>query len=134
LIYSLSVHRLVQRLGQIGLAALGGALLAASYVTLAFEPTAFIAPLAITAIGLGFYMLHNTLQTNATQMTPEARGTAVSLFSASLYLGQTAGVAAGGLIFDRFTAVPLFLIAALCLLGLGVWFSRQLVRRRARGV
>jgi YNFM family putative membrane transporter len=134
LIYSLSVHRLVQRFGQIGLAALGGALLAAAFVTLAFEPTAFLAPLAITAIGLGFYMLHNTLQTNATQMTPEARGTAVAIFSASLYLGQTAGVAAGGLIFDRFTAVPLFLIAALCLLGLGVWFSRQLKRRRVQGI
>ncbi|MBI2716238.1 MAG: MFS transporter [Rhizobiales bacterium] len=134
LIYSLSVHRLVQRFGQIGLAALGGALLAGAYVTLAFEPTALLAPLAITAIGLGFYMLHNTLQTNATQMTPEARGTAVSLFSASLYLGQTAGVAAGGVIFDRFTAVPVFLTAAVLLLALGVWFSRQLVRRRERGV
>ena len=133
LIYSLSVHRLVQRLGQIGLAALGGALLAAAYVTLAFEPTAFLAPLAITAIGLGFYMLHNTLQTNATQMTPEARGTAVSLFSASLYLGQTAGVAVGGLIFDRFTAVPLFLTAALLLLALAVWFSRALRARSVSG-
>jgi MFS transporter, YNFM family, putative membrane transport protein len=131
LIYSLSVHRLVPRLGQVGLAATGGALLAAAYVTLALEPNAWLAPLAITATGLGFYMLHNTLQTNATQMTPEARGTAVSLFSAALYLGQTAGVAAGGFIFDRFTAVPLFLIAALCLLGLGVWVSRELVRRRA---
>ncbi len=57
-------------------------------------------------------MLHNTLQTNATQMTPEARGTAVAIFSSALYLGQTAGVAAGGVIFDRFTAVPLFLVAA----------------------
>jgi YNFM family putative membrane transporter len=134
LIYSLSVRRLVQRFGQIGLAALGGALLAAAFVTLAFEPTAFLAPLAITAIGLGFYMLHNTLQTNATQMTPEARGTAVSVFSASLYLGQTAGVAAAGVIFDHFTAVPVFLIAAVCLVALGVWFSRQLARRRDEGI
>ena len=129
LIYSLSVSRLVQYFGQIGLAALGGALLAAAYVTLAFEPQAWTAPLAIMAIGLGFYMLHNTLQTNATQMTPEARGTAVAIFSASLYLGQTAGVAAAGLIFDRFTAVPVFLTAAVFLLALGVWFSRQLKRR-----
>ena len=134
LIYSLSVHRLVQRFGQTGLAWLGGALLAGAYVTLAFEPTALLAPLAITAIGLGFYMLHNTLQTNATQMTPEARGTAVSLFSASLYLGQTAGVAAGGVIFDRFTAVPVFMGAAVLLLALGLWFSRQLKRRRAQGI
>ena len=129
LIYSLTVPMLVGRFGQVGLAALGGALLAAAFVTLAFEPTAFIAPVAITVIGLGFYMLHNTLQTNATQMTPEARGTAVAIFSASLYLGQTAGVAAGGLIIDRFTAVPLFLIAASVLLALSLWFARQLKRR-----
>jgi predicted MFS family arabinose efflux permease len=131
LIYSLSVRRLVQRFGPVGLAALGGALLAFAFVILAFEPVYWLAPLAITAVGLGFYMLHNTLQTNATQMTPEARGTAVSIFSAALYLGQTAGVAAGGVVFDRFTAVPVFLIAAATLLALGLWFSRQLRQRAA---
>jgi len=131
LIYSLTVPALVGRFGQAGLATLGGTLLAGAFVTLAFEPTAFIAPLAITAIGLGFYMLHNTMQTNATQMTPEARGTAVSLFSASLYLGQTAGVAAAGAAFDRFTAVPVFVIAAAGLLVLGFLFSRQLKVRGA---
>jgi MFS transporter, YNFM family, putative membrane transport protein len=131
LIYSLTVPLLVGRFGQVGLAMLGGALLAGAFVTLAFEPTAFAAPVAITAIGLGFYMLHNTLQTNATQMTPEARGTAVSVFSAALYLGQTAGVATSGVIFDRLTAVPLFLIAAGGLLALALWFARQLKRRRA---
>ena len=134
LIYSLTVPLLVGRFGQAGLATLGGTLLAASFVTLAVEPTAFFAPVAITAIGLGFYMLHNTLQTNATQMTPEARGTAVSVFSASLYLGQTAGVAVAGGLFDRFTAVPVFLAAAAGLLVLGFWFSRQLTRRRERGI
>jgi YNFM family putative membrane transporter len=134
LIYSLSVRRLVSRFGQIGLAAGGGVLLAAAYVTLAVSPHPWIAPFAITAIGLGFYMLHNTLQTNATQMTPEARGTAVSIFSAALYLGQTAGVAAGGVVFDRFTAVPVFLSAAAALLALGLWFSWKLRRRSAHGV
>ncbi|MSP31758.1 MAG: MFS transporter [Pseudolabrys sp.] len=129
LIYSLSVRVLVNRFGPVGLAAGGGALLALAYVTFAFEPYYWIAPIAITATGLGFYMLHNTLQTNATQMTPEARGTAVAIFSSALYLGQTAGVAAGGVVFDRFTAVPVFLSAAIILLALGMWFSRQLVRR-----
>ena len=129
LLYSLSVHVLVNRLGPAGLAAGGGAMLAIAYVTLAFEPQASIAPIAITSIGLGFYMLHNTLQTNATQMTPEARGTAVAIFSSALYLGQTAGVAIGGVMFDRFTAVPVFLTAAVILLAMGVWFSRQLKRR-----
>jgi len=132
LLYSLSVHVLVNRLGPAGLAAGGGALLALAYITLAFEPAAWIAPIAITTIGLGFYMLHNTLQTNATQMTPEARGTAVAIFSSALYLGQTAGVAINGAIFDRFTAVPVFLTAAVVLLALALWFSRQLVRRRTQ--
>jgi len=132
LIYSLSVRALVNRFGQTGLAAGGGALLALAYLTLAFEPHYWMAPAAILTIGLGFYMLHNTLQTNATQMTPQARGTAVAIFSASLYLGQTAGVAAGGVIFDRFTAVPVFLIAAAVLLALALWFARQLKRRRSQ--
>jgi YNFM family putative membrane transporter len=133
LLYSLSVHQLVNRFGPVGLAGGGGGLLALAYVILAFEPVYWIAPGAIVIIGLGFYMLHNTLQTNATQMTPEARGTAVAIFSSALYLGQTAGVALGGVIFDRFTAVPVFLTAGAVLLALGVWFSRQL-RRRSEAV
>jgi predicted MFS family arabinose efflux permease len=134
LLYSLSVRVLVNRLGQVGLASSGSALLAFAFAVLAFEPHAYVAPLAITMTGLGFYMLHNTLQTNATQMVPEARGTAVAIFSSALYLGQTVGVALGGAIFDRFTAVPVFLIAAAGLLALGLWFARELVRRRELGV
>ena len=129
LIYSLSVRVLVNRLGQIGLAIAGGALLALAYITLAFAPHYWIAPAAITLTGLGFYMLHNTLQTNATQMTPQARGTAVAIFSSALYLGQTAGVAAGGAVFDRFTAVPLFVISGVVLLALSLGFARRLKQR-----
>ncbi len=83
------------------------------------------------AIGLGFYMLHNTLQTNATLMTPQARGTAVGLFSSALYIGQTAGVAAGAVAYDRFGAVPLFLGTAAALPVLAVWFARELRRHQA---
>jgi YNFM family putative membrane transporter len=60
-------------------------------------------------------MLHNTLQTNATQMTPQARGTAVGLFSSALYVGQTAGVAAGAVVIDRAGAPPLFPATAIAL-------------------
>jgi len=129
LIYSASVHVLVSRLRQSGLAAGGGMMLAFAFALLAIEWHAWIAPVAIAAVGLGYYMLHNTLQTNATQMTPEARGTAVAIFSSALYLGQTSGVAAGGIIFDRLTAVPLFLLAAIVLLLLGLAFARTLTRR-----
>ena len=130
LIYSLSVRALVNRLGQIGLVTSGCVLLALSYLTIAFTPQAYVAPFAIMAIGLGYYMLHNTLQTNATQMTPQARGTAVATFSSALYLGQTLGVAINGIVFDHFGSLPVFAIAAAGLLGLGLWFARALRQRQ----
>ena len=134
LIYSLSVRRLVERLGQIGLVTAGGVLLALAYTTIAFAPHAYFAPFAITVIGVGFYMLHNTLQTNATQMTPEARATAVGIFSAALYFGQTFGVAINAPIFDRFSAVPVFVISGAGLLALGLWLAHVLRQRRAAGL
>jgi len=130
LIYAGLVKILVRRLGQIGLAIGGSLVLAAAYVTLAGSPAWWLAPAATTAIGLGFYMLHNTLQTNATQMTPEARGTAVALFSSALYVGQTAGVALGALVIDRVGAVPLFLGAAAAIPALALWFAGELKRHR----
>jgi len=129
MIYSLSVHLLFDRFGQVGLAATGGVMLALAYAVLAVEPHYWIAPIAITAIGLGFYMLHNTLQTNATQMTPEARGTAVAIFSSAIFVGQTAGVGIGSLLIDRLGAVPLFVGTAAAIPILAIWFARQLRHR-----
>jgi predicted MFS family arabinose efflux permease len=128
LAYSLSVRVLVARFGQRGLAINGGLLLAVAFLSLAAAPW-WLAPASVAAIGFGFYMLHNTLQTNATQMTPEARGTAVGLFSSALYIGQTAGVAAGALVFDRYMGVPLFVAAAILLPLLGFWFAHELRQR-----
>jgi MFS transporter, YNFM family, putative membrane transport protein len=131
LIYAGLVGSFVYRLGQTGLAIIGGLVLAAAYVVLAVEGVWWLAPIAVTAIGLGFYMFHNTLQTNATQMTPEARGTAVAIFSSGLYFGQTAGVAAGALVIDRFGAIPLFVATAVAFPVLAVWFAHELRRQRA---
>src|SRR5262249_20546136 len=117
------------RFGQAGLAIFGGTLLGLAYLTLAIGAAWWLAPLAVAAIGLGFYALHNTLQTNATQMTPQARGTAVAIFSSAIYLGQMIGVAAGALVFDRFTAVPLFAGTALVLPLVAWWFATKLKQR-----
>lgn len=75
-------------------------------------------------------MLHSTLQTNATQMAPEARGLAVSTFANALFLGQAVGITASGLLVDRYGFVPSYLIAAGGLLVLGLAFARLLDRRR----
>ncbi len=129
LIYAGLVKFFVLRLGQVRLAIAGGFVIALGYVVLCLAPAWWFAPLGTGAIGLGFYMLHNTLQTNATQMTPQARGTAVAIFSSAIFIGQTAGVAIGSLLIDRFGAVLLFLISAVLLPMLSLWFGRILSLR-----
>ena len=130
LAYTFAVRLLVNRLGQIGLVIAGGALVSSGFLILSFQPVWWFAPLATTLIGLGFYMVHNTFQTNATQMAPQARGTALAIFSSALYMGITAGVAAAAPVVDRFTAVPVFLISAIGFPLLCAVFARGLAKRR----
>jgi MFS transporter, YNFM family, putative membrane transport protein len=129
LLFAGLVKILVLRLGQTGLAIAGGFLIAIAYVELAVTPVWWLAPVATAAIGLGFYMLHNTMQTNATQMTPEARGTAVGIFSSAIFVGQTVGVGIGSLLIDNVGAVPLFVGTAVAIPILAVWFAGQLRHR-----
>ncbi|MGB6534587.1 MAG: MFS transporter [Xanthobacteraceae bacterium] len=130
LVYAGLVKLFVHRLGQVRLAISGGFILAAGYLTLAAAPAWWFAPLATIAIGLGFYMLHNTLQTNATQMTPHARATAVAIFSSAIFIGQTVGVFIGSLMIDRLGAPPLFVASAVALPIVAAWFAGELRRHQ----
>lgn len=123
LIFAAGSRTLVGRLGETGLARAGAALMAAGLLLLALSPTWWTALPACVSTGLGFYMLHNTLQTNATQMAPQARGAAVSLFANAFFLGQTVGVALMAVAVERVgTAVGIAACAPL-LLALGIWFA-----------
>jgi len=97
--------------------------MAAGLLLLALSPVWWTALPACVAAGLGFYMLHNTLQTNATQMAPQARGAAVALFASAFFLGQTVGVALMAVAYERAgTAVGIAACAPL-LLALGLRFA-----------
>jgi predicted MFS family arabinose efflux permease len=87
--------------------------------------------LACALLGLGFYQLHNTLQTLATQMAPEARGTALSLFAFCFFLGQATGAGLGALVVDRTGADWLFLAAGAGLPLLGLVLARDIKTRRS---
>jgi predicted MFS family arabinose efflux permease len=130
LIYTFLVSFLVNRLGQIGMVILGGLFVSLGYLTLVFQPVWWLSFGAMVLIGMGFYMVHNTFQTNATQMAPQARGTALALFSSVLYAGITVGVAISGLIVDRYTAVPVFLAAAIGFPMVAGVFALGLARKR----
>jgi YNFM family putative membrane transporter len=129
LTYTTFARTFVQRLGERGLAMGAGALLCAAYTLLCIGPHWAFAIPAAWGIGLGYYMLHNTLQTNATQMVPEYRGTAVSIFASCLFIGQSLGVWLAAQVSARYDFNIVFAAAALGLPVLGFGFSIMLQRR-----
>ncbi|MEO8536932.1 MAG: MFS transporter [Betaproteobacteria bacterium] len=94
--FAAASRRLVQRLGEPGMAVLGASLLGTSFIAVGLIDSRWLAVPCMFAAGLGFYMLHNTLQMQATQMAPERRGAAVSLFAFCYFVGQSVGVALAG--------------------------------------
>ncbi|RJG06099.1 MFS transporter [Noviherbaspirillum cavernae] len=126
LLFAIASATLVRRLGESGLSLWGGILIAVSFLAIGVAPVWWWAIPACFLAGLGFYMLHNTLQINATQMAPERRGAAVSAFASSFFIGQSVGVGVAGVIVER-TGTPAVLIAgAVGLLAVAVNFHRRL--------
>ena len=80
-------------------------------------------------VGFGAYLFHNTLQTHATQMAPEVRGTAVALFAFCLFAGQAIGVSASGALVDRIGYAPILAVPAIALAAAGAWLARALASR-----
>jgi predicted MFS family arabinose efflux permease len=129
LVFALGARVLVARLGEAWLVRGGAWLMAAALCAIAFAPAWGWAVPACMVMGLGFYMLHNTLQTNATQMAPEQRGTAVAAFACCFFLGQSVGVGAAGLVVDRAGTGWVLATGALGLLVVTAAFNRARAQR-----
>ena len=128
LLYSVLVRKLLRRLGEQGFA-LGAALvLLVFYECLPFSPVWQVTGPLCAIGGFGFYMLHNTLQTKATEMFPRARGTAISAFALCLFCGQAVGVALFGRAIAAVGYAPSFVFTGLALLLLGLFFATRLAR------
>jgi len=128
-LYVMVAHHLVRILGERGLCTWGGTGLGIAFAAMALAPTAEVEFAAIVLSGVSFYMFHNTLQTNGTQMAPEARGAGMALFALCLFLGQAIGVPIAAPIVDRWGAPPVFWAAAIVLPLLAFWFSAAIGRR-----
>jgi predicted MFS family arabinose efflux permease len=132
LVFAALSRVLVRRLGEAGLAIGGAILIAVCFSTIALGSSPIVAALGCLFGGLGFYMLHNTLQVNATQMAPEQRGSSIALFAACLFIGQSAGVTLGGYTAERVGTGAVIAGAGVMLLVLGVLFG--VARRRHRTI
>ena len=129
--YMATARHLITRLGQPGLTKLGAGGVGLAALVVAFTPYWVLALPACLMGGFGFFMLHNTLQANAAQMAPTARGTAVSLFAASLFLGQSVGVFFAAKLIDRVGSAAVVAAGGLLVLAVGFYFSAALGKREA---
>jgi predicted MFS family arabinose efflux permease len=133
LAYSLLVRRLRAVLSERGFVELAAMILLASLEALALVPLWQAAIPLFAAIGFGFYLLHNTLQTRATEMAPQSRGMGISLFALGLFIGQAGGVPANGLLIDAVGYRWTFAADGILLAALACWFSGRLRARNAAG-
>ena len=126
--YSMLVRTLVRRLGQRGMVVGGGMLLLVCFGIIAAAPGWGAMLPFIFLLGLGYYMIHNTLQTHATEMAPDTRGSAMSSFAFCLFLGQAAGVSVLGLGVEWAGYRDVIAATDVGLALLGFWFGRELRR------
>lgn len=114
---------LLARLGQARMVVLGGLVAAAGLLVLAFGPGAWVGVLGCFVLGLGFYMIHSSIQTRVTEVAPASRGSAVALHACCFFLGQALGpVLMGG---ARAVVGPEWALAATAagLIALAAWLG-----------
>jgi predicted MFS family arabinose efflux permease len=77
-------------------------------------------------MGWGFYMIHGCMQVFASELSVEARATALSLHSFFFFMGQTLGPIAYGFGILNAGKKPALLASALIIAGLGFACARWL--------
>jgi predicted MFS family arabinose efflux permease len=131
LLYALTVGRLVARFGQRRLMVVGGALAALALLTEAALPAWPLQLAAVTVMGLGFFLLHGSIQVQMTELAPTARGTAVAMHSFSYFMGQALGPIAYWAGFSALGRSPTLILAAVIMAIVGFVVPRLLFARPA---
>jgi predicted MFS family arabinose efflux permease len=120
LLYSALVGLLVRLLGMPRMLIGGGLICGASLTVVGLAGSWQVDCAALTAMGLGFYMLHNTFQTQVTEVAPTARASAVALHAFSFFCGQALGVAVLGQALLQLGQFGALAACAVTILGLGI--------------
>jgi predicted MFS family arabinose efflux permease len=126
LFYTLSVSRFLPRLGVNGMMITGATLVGLQLITVALGPGWKLQALSFLMMGWGFYMIHGSLQVFASELSVEARATALSLHSFFFFMGQTVGPIAYGFGIQHFGKLPALLTSAVAMVALGFICARLL--------
>jgi predicted MFS family arabinose efflux permease len=130
LFYTMSVSRLLPRFGVNGMMMSGAVLMGLQLAVIAFGPRWQLQAASFILMGWGFYMIHGSLQVFASELSVEARATALSLHSFFFFMGQTVGPIAYGFGILNVGKVPTLLTSAAIIVVLGFVCARLLRQTR----
>lgn len=123
LLYSLTLHVTLRFLHRLQMMAIGGVLAVSGLVGVALAlPWQAQASLFVIS-GLGFMMLHNSVQTEVADLAPAARASAFAGHSAAFFLGQAVGPVIVGLVLQTAGRQAL-IVNAILLASTGILVSR----------
>ena len=130
LFYTLTVSRFLPRLGVKGMMIAGASLVGLQLAATAFGPGWKLQFVNMLLMGWGFYMIHGCLQVFASELSVEARATALSLHSFFFFMGQTVGPIAYGFGLQHAGKTPTLFAAAAVMIALGFACARLLRQTR----
>jgi predicted MFS family arabinose efflux permease len=123
---------LLRRLGQRRMILVGGCCSATGITALVLAPLAAVAIGGFVFVGLGFYMVHTSIQTRVTELAPGSRGSAVALHAFHFFLGQSLGPVLMGAGWAMLGPSPSLLVVAASLLVLAGWLASRRAPRQGR--
>jgi predicted MFS family arabinose efflux permease len=129
LLYTMTISRFLPRLGVNGMMITGASLVGLQLAAIAFGPGWKIQVSCLLLMGWGFYMIHGCLQVFASELSVEARATALALHSFFFFMGQTVGPIAYGFGLQHAGKTATLLTSAVIITALGVACARLLRQR-----
>jgi predicted MFS family arabinose efflux permease len=130
IVVSLFIRPLLRVLGWPNMIRSGGIVSALALAGLPLSPVWWIHGALLGVLGIGFFMIHNSLQGRVMELAPDARGSATALHYFSYFMGQAAGPVVFGLCLTGFGPGPSFAINAVGIAATGL-LAAKLLRRRA---
>jgi predicted MFS family arabinose efflux permease len=127
-IYGLRVSFFLERLGEQWMMRIGGLLMGLCLAFVVLRTPWQAEFINFMILGLSFYLLHAVIQIYASELAPEARGSAMALHSFFFFLGHAAGPAVYSLGLATVGINPVLLTGALVLAATGLVCGHYLRR------
>ena len=132
MMYSFSVGRLLRWFGQKKVMMVGGAFTSIALAIVGFGPPWPVQAAAFALMGLGFYMLHASIQVYVTELAPATRSSAVAFHTFSFFVGGGLSPLVYGASIANL-GPPLTLgVAAVAMLAIGIVSAQLLVKPKTQ--